>query len=94
VRVGEYYYMAFEGIRGPMLGSQGDAQFGLGFARTDRLDSKWAAHPYNPVLGDVAYNWGVGHADLVIADGVTYMYTASPDMKRARYVLRWVADQP
>jgi hypothetical protein len=92
VRVGDYYYMSFEGIRGPTPGSGGDSQFALGFARTDRLDSKWTPYRGNPVLGDVAYNWGVGHADLVIAEGVTYMYTASPEMKRARYVLRWVGE--
>lgn len=86
-----YYYMAYEGIRGPdSPAAAGDTQFALGLARSSAgLDAAWEKYPDNPVLGDVSFNWGVGHADLVVLDGVTYLYTASPELKRARYVLRF-----
>jgi hypothetical protein len=83
-----YYYMAYEGIRGPS-GPQagGDDQFALGFARGRLVDGRWEPFPGNPVLGDVGFNWGVGHADLLIVDGRTVLYTATPDGRRGRYVL-------
>ena len=43
----------------------------------------------NPVLGDVPGNVGLGHADLLVLDGVTYLYTATSDRTRGRYVLVW-----
>lgn len=93
VKVGERYYMAYEGIRGPDELERGmDTQFALGFARslTDQIDGPWEKFPGNPVLGDVAFNWGVGHADLVILDGVTVLFTATSQETRGRYALRWI----
>jgi hypothetical protein len=37
----------------------------------------------------VAFNWGIGHADLLVVDGQTWMYTATSQTTRGRYVLRW-----
>ncbi len=93
LKVGEYYYMAYEGVRGPDVLERGmDTQFGLGFARSvePRIDGPWEKFPGNPVLMDVTFNFGVGHADLLIVDGVTYMYTATTDTTRGRYRLEWV----
>jgi hypothetical protein len=88
VKVGGYYYMSYEGIRGPHSLSAGrDTQFALGFARSQRLDGVWEKFPGNPALGGVYDNWGVGHADLVIVNGWTYLYTGTPLMTRGRYVL-------
>jgi len=80
-------YMTYEGVRGPGPSAGGDSQFALGFARSPAINGPWQEYPGNPALGDVAFNWGVGHADLVIVDGVAYLYTASPDLRRARYTL-------
>jgi hypothetical protein len=93
LKVGERYYMAYEGVRGPDVLERGmDTQFGLGFARslTDALDGPWETYAGNPVLGDVAFNWGIGHADLLVIDGVTTMITAGTTAARGRYELRWV----
>lgn len=88
VRAGIYYYMSYEGIRGPSSPTAGrDNQFALGFARSLSLDGAWKKYPGNPVLDNVIDNWGIGHADLLIANGVTYMYTGTPQMKRGRYML-------
>jgi hypothetical protein len=88
VYVDGFYYMAYEGIRGPSTPTLGrDDQFGLGFARAPTVDGPWEKYPGNPVLGDVVDNWGIGHADLVIVDGVTYMYTGTPEFTRGRYQL-------
>lgn len=92
VRVGDRYYMAYEGIRGPDVLERGmDTQFGLGFARSvgPALDGPWEKFPGNPVIMPVTFNWGIGHADIVIADGVTYLYTATSQTTRGRYVLAW-----
>lgn len=87
VRVGSYYYMSYEGIRGPGTPAGRDNQFALGFARSLSLDSAWKKYPGNPVLDNVVDNWGIGHADLLIVNGVTYMYTGTPHMTRGRYML-------
>ncbi len=88
---GGYYYMAYEGSRGPgSFEIGGDDQFALGFARSQRLDSEWETYPANPVLGDVAYNWAVGHADLIVIDGVVMMYTGTLGLTRGRYRLGWL----
>ncbi|MBN1310798.1 MAG: hypothetical protein JXB30_05200 [Anaerolineae bacterium] len=88
VKAEGYYYMSYEGIRGPSSPAAGrDNQFALGFARSRRLDTRWEEYPGNPVLSSVVDNWGIGHADLVIVDGTTYMYTATPQMTHGRYVL-------
>lgn len=88
VRSGSYYYMSYEGIRGPSSWAAGrDNQFALGFARNWALDGVWQKYPGNPVLDNVSDNWGIGHADLLIVSGNTYMYTGTPQMKRGRYTL-------
>jgi hypothetical protein len=93
VRVGDRYYMSYEGIRGPDQLERGmDTQFGLGFARTvtDRIDGAWERYTGNPILFDVGFNVGVGHADLLIVDGVTWMITATSATTRGRYRLAWL----
>jgi len=92
LKVGDHYYMAYEGIRGPEeleIGS--DTQFALGFARsvTDDIDGEWEKYPDNPVIMDMQFNWGVGHADILVVDGVTILYTATSTETRGRYELRW-----
>ncbi len=89
LRVGDYYYMSYEGVRGPNAPATRDDQFGLGFARGPIINTLWEKYPGNPALMDVADNWGIGHADLLIVDGVTIIYTATPYMTRGRYVLTW-----
>jgi hypothetical protein len=93
LKVGDHYYMAYEGVRGPDVLERGmDTQFGLGFARSvgDAIDGEWEKYPTNPVLMDVSPNFGIGHADMLVVDGVTMMYTATSDKTRGRYILRWV----
>jgi len=93
LQVGDRYYMTYEGVRGPGPGAAGDTQFNLGFARsaTSQIDGPWEKYPGNPVLGDVPGNVGLGHADMLVLDGVTYLYTATSSTTRGRYVLRWNA---
>jgi hypothetical protein len=38
---------------------------------------------------DVPGNVGVGHGDLIVLDGITYLYTATSERTRGRYVLVW-----
>jgi hypothetical protein len=91
LKVGDYYYMAYEGIRGPSELEFGrDNQFGLGFARASTIDSTWELYPDNPVILDLVDNWGIGHADFVVSDGVTYLYTATSQTERGRYRLEWI----
>ncbi|MGD2147902.1 MAG: hypothetical protein PVH41_14490 [Anaerolineae bacterium] len=89
VRVGDHYYMAYEGVRGPSHPAVVDDQFALGLARTTgpTIDGPWEKYPGNPVIMDVANNWGIGHADLVIVGPATYLYTATSQTTRGRYVL-------
>jgi len=89
VRVGDHYYMAYEGVRGPSNPLVVDDQFGLGFARsvTAEIDGPWERYPGNPVLMDLPGNVGVGHADLVLVGPATYLYTATSPTTRGRYVL-------
>jgi len=91
LQVGNRYYMTYEVIRGPGPGDGGDTQFNLGFARstTDQINGPWGKYPGNPVLGDVPGNVGLGHADMLVLDGVTYLYTATSGSTRGRYVLKW-----
>ncbi|GAB1420260.1 hypothetical protein MASR2M15_03490 [Anaerolineales bacterium] len=92
VKVGEHYYMAYEGVRGPDALERGmDTQFGLGFARSvgPEIDGEWERYPHNPVIMDMGFNWGIGHADIVIVDGESWLYTASDQERRGRYILRW-----
>lgn len=92
VKVGPRYYMAYEGVRGPDVLERGmDTQFGLGFARslTSQIDGPWEKYPASPVIMDMGFNFGIGHADIVLVDGVTLMYTATSETTRGRYRLRW-----
>lgn len=93
MRVGDRYYMAYEGIRGPDVLERGmDTQFALGFARsvTGQIDGPWEKYPGNPIIQDVGFNVGIGHADLLVVDGETIMYTQSGPETRGRYALRWI----
>ncbi len=85
------YYMLYEGVRGPAQGDPGDSQFGLGLARslTDRIDGPWEKSQGNPILVDLPGNIGLGHADLVVVDGQTILYTALEKDKRSRLALVW-----
>jgi len=89
VRVGDHYYMAYEGVRGPSHPAVVDDQFALGFARTtgSTIDGPWEKYPDNPVIMDVANNWGIGHADWLLVGPATYLYTATSQTARGRYVL-------
>ncbi|MFO7742174.1 MAG: hypothetical protein R6X31_07660 [Anaerolineae bacterium] len=89
VRVGDHYYMAYEGVRGPSHATVVDDQFALGFARSvgPAVDGPWEKYPGNPVIMDVANNWGIGHADIVIIGPATYLYTATSQSTRGRYAL-------
>ncbi|MEM9953024.1 MAG: hypothetical protein AAF846_15575 [Chloroflexota bacterium] len=90
IKVGDWYYIAYEGIRGPSELEFGrDNQFGLGFARSQSLDGAWETLDRNPVIMGLADNWGIGHADILIVDGVTYMYSATSQETRGRYRLVW-----
>jgi hypothetical protein len=92
LRVGEHYYMAYEGIRGPDVLERGmDTQFGLGLARSvgNTIDGAWEKYPHNPVIMDMTFNWGIGHADILVIDGMTMLYSATSQTTRGRYALRW-----
>jgi hypothetical protein len=92
VKVGERYYMTYEGVRGPDVLERGmDTQFGLGFARSvgGEIDGVWEKFAGNPVIMPVTFNWGIGHADLLVVDGMTYLYTATSGETRGRYRLAW-----
>jgi hypothetical protein len=88
------YYLLYEGVRGPAQGDPGDTQFGLGLARSlsDQIDGAWEKFPANPLLVDLPGNIGLGHADLVVLDGRTYLYTSLDGVTRSRLVLIW--DEP
>jgi hypothetical protein len=93
IRDGEQYYMFYEGIRGPDELERGmDTQFGLGLARTTegRIDGLWEKFEANPLLQPVAFNWGIGHADVLRINDTLYLYTANSDTTRGRYRLDWV----
>ncbi|MBC8099066.1 MAG: hypothetical protein H7Y11_06460 [Armatimonadetes bacterium] len=92
LKVGERYYIAYEGIRGPDVLERGmDTQFGLGLARSvgDTIDGAWEKYPGNPLIMDTAFNWGIGHADWLVQDGITYLYSATSQTTRGRYTLQW-----
>ena len=90
-KIGDRYYMLYEGVRGPTPGAGGDTQFGLGLARslTDQIDGPWETYPANPILVDMPGNVGVGHADLAVIDGRTILYTSLDGKVRSRLALRW-----
>ena len=91
VKVGDRYYMLYEGVRGPGPGDAGDSQFGLGLTRSlgECIDGPWETYPGNPILVDLPGNIGLGHADLVVVDGQTVLYTALEPDVRSRLVLAW-----
>ena len=91
VRVGDRVYMLYEGVRGPGPGDPGDCQFALGLARsfTGQVDGPWETYPGNPILVDLPGNVGVGHADLVVIQGQTVLYTSLDGQTRSRLVLVW-----
>jgi hypothetical protein len=91
LRVGERVYALYEGVRGPGPGDPGDTQFGLGLARsqTGQVDGPWETYPGNPLLVDLPGNIGLGHADLVVLDGQTFLYTSLDGVRRSRLVLAW-----
>ena len=91
-RVGKRYYMLYEGVRGPGPNDAGDNQFGLGLARTqsNQIDSAWRKFDGNPILQDLPGNIGLGHADLVVLNGETFLYTSLDGVKRSRLKLMWV----
>lgn len=91
LRVGDHYYMAYEGVRGPGPGDAGDTQFGLGLARSmePAIDGPWEKYSANPIVMDLPGNVGVGHADLIVLNGNTYLYTATSNTTRGRYMLVW-----
>jgi len=88
---GRRYYMLYEGVRGPGPGDNGDSQFGLGLARslTNAIDGPWETYPGNPLLVDLPGNVGLGHADLVVHNGQTILYTSLDGVFRSRLVLQW-----
>lgn len=89
VHVGDRYYMTYEGVRGPSDPTVVDNQFALGLARSTGpgIDGPWDKYPANPVIMDVANNWGIGHGDLLIVGPATYLYAATSQDTRGRYVL-------
>ena len=91
LNVGDRFYMFYEGVRGPDQGDAGDTQFGLGLARslTDQIDGPWENFAGNPILVDLPGNVGVGHADVVVIDGQTVLYTSLDGEVRSRLVLQW-----
>jgi len=91
VRVGDHYYMTYEGARGPSNPTVVDNQFGLGLARSEGpvIDGPWEKFSGNPIIMDLPGNVGVGHADLVIVSNATYLYTGTSSVSRGRYVLVW-----
>jgi hypothetical protein len=90
-KVGNRYYMFYEGTRGPGPGAPGDSQFGLGLARSlaDQIDGPWVKFPGNPILADLPGNIGLGHADLVVDSGQTYLYTSLDGRARSRLALKF-----
>jgi hypothetical protein len=88
---GQRFYMFYEGVRGPGTGDPGDTQFGLGLARsmTTEIDGPWEKFSENPLLVDLPANIGLGHADLVDLEGVTYLYTSLDGETRSRLRLVW-----
>jgi len=55
------------------------------------VDGAWEKYPGNPILVDLPGNIGVGHADLVVLDGRTYLYTSLDGVTRSRLMLIWDA---
>lgn len=90
-KIGERYYMLYEGVRGPAKDDPGDTQFALGLARssTNQIDGPWEIFDANPILVEMPGNIGVGHADLIIMEGETFLYTSLDGETRSRLRLVW-----
>jgi hypothetical protein len=90
-KIGDRYYMLYEGTRGPGEGDPGDTQFGLGLARSraNQVDGPWEKFPGNPILVGLPGNVGLGHADLVVVNGQTLLYTSLNGATRSRLALVW-----
>jgi beta-xylosidase len=90
-KIGDRYYMLYEGVRGPEPDAAGDTQFALGLARSQgpAIDGPWERYTQNPILLDLPGNVGVGHADLVMLNGTTVLYTSIDGETRSRLNLRW-----
>lgn len=91
-RVGARYYAFYEGIRGPGARDHGDTQFGIGLARSAgaKIDGAWEKFSGNPILIDLPGNIGLGHTDVVVIDGRTYLYTSLDGWVRSRLALVWL----
>jgi len=89
IRVGEHYYMTYEGVRGPSDPTVVDDQFALGLARSagSEIDGPWEKYPGNPLIMDLPGNVGVGHGDIVIVGPATFLYTGTSPSTRGRFVL-------
>jgi beta-xylosidase len=63
----------------------------LGLARSQPgvIDAPWETHAGNPILADLPGNIGLGHADLLVLEGVTYLYTSLNGERRSRLRLVW-----
>jgi hypothetical protein len=94
-KIGDRFYMLYEGVRGPGPGDGGDTQFALGLARslTDQIDGPWETFVANPILVDMPGNVGLGHADLVVLHGKTILYTSLDGEVRSRLGLVWSREQ-
>lgn len=93
LRVGDQLYMLYEGVRGPGPGDAGDTQFALGLARTIAGPGRWSLGdlPRQPTAGRPARQRGVGHADLLVLNGKTLLFTSLDGVQRARLGLVWSA---
>ena len=91
LKIGDHYYMVYEGVRGPGPFDAGDTQFALGLARstTNEIDGAWEKYAGNPILVDLPGNVGLGHADLLVVAGETFLYTSLDGVKRSRLRLAW-----
>jgi hypothetical protein len=91
IQVDDRHYMLYEGVRGAQAGDAGDTQFGLGMARslTDQIDGPWETFSGNPLLVDLPANVGLGHADLIVVNGRTFLYTSLDGEVRSRLALVW-----
>jgi hypothetical protein len=89
VKMGDHYYMAYEGTRGPSRDGYRDDQFALGFARSisPTIDGPWQTYPGNPAIVGLGDHWGIGHADMLIVNNGVYLYTSTSPTTRGRYVL-------
>jgi hypothetical protein len=90
-KVGARYYLLYDGVRGPGPGAVGDNQFGIGLARstTGVIDGRWERFANSPVVQNLPGNIGLGHTDLVVIDGKTYLYTSLEGVIRGRLALEW-----